>query len=91
MGNYEFIPEEQKRLDITTSILGRGQTPANIENALEISLNVVVPWTHSGYPQWLCATCALDLNLLVVINGTAADQFLRCRRCDEGGDLLERG
>ena len=39
MGNYRFIPEEQKKLVIT--MLDRGQTPANIENATGISARTV--------------------------------------------------
>ena len=39
MGNYRFIPEEQKKLVIT--MLGRGQTSANIENATGISVRTV--------------------------------------------------
>ena len=39
MGNYRFIPEEQKKLIIT--MLDRGQTPANIKNATGISAHTV--------------------------------------------------
>ena len=39
MGNYRFIPEEQKKLVIT--MLDRGQTPADIENATGISARTV--------------------------------------------------
>lgn len=38
-GHYRFISEEQKRLVIT--MLDRGQTPANIENATGISVRTV--------------------------------------------------
>ena len=39
MGNYRFIPEEQKKLVIT--MLDRGQIPADIENATGIGARTV--------------------------------------------------
>jgi hypothetical protein len=39
MGNYRFIPEEQKKLVIT--MLDRGQTPADVENATGINVRTV--------------------------------------------------
>ena len=44
MGNYRFIWEEQKKLVVT--MLERGQTPANIENATGIKVH-----TASGKTQ----------------------------------------
>ncbi|KAF8803173.1 hypothetical protein BYT27DRAFT_7186882, partial [Phlegmacium glaucopus] len=39
MGNYRFIPEEQKKLVIT--MLDRGLTPADVENATGIKVRTV--------------------------------------------------
>jgi hypothetical protein len=39
MGNYRFIPEEQKKLVIT--MLDRGQTPADVENVTGINVRTV--------------------------------------------------
>ncbi|KAF8801315.1 hypothetical protein BYT27DRAFT_7198399 [Phlegmacium glaucopus] len=47
MGNYRFIPEEQKKLVIT--MLDRGLTPADVENATGIKVRTVC--NSSGY-QW---------------------------------------
>ena len=39
MANYGFIPEEHKKLVIT--MLDRGQTPADVENATRINVRTV--------------------------------------------------
>ena len=50
MGNYRFILEEQKKLVVT--MLDRGQTPADIENATGIKVRTVQRlrrlWLSSG-------------------------------------------
>jgi hypothetical protein len=34
MGNYRFMPEEQKKLVIAMPVLDRGQVPADIEGSV---------------------------------------------------------